>query len=190
MENNIEDQFDKWTQQWDKALKDGILFPPTKPAEPVGKSNFFGQTQVDDSKLDPEGKDVSYWNDIAHYSEAETYKLLTEAKKKKEKEEEDEDIAKKVKKIAKSSNPVDYTNLDKDAKNSPTEDWGSGKNINKLIKLKKRLFDLEVKFLSQYAIGNNEKEVDITKEEMDAVSKMIDKISDKMASLRFTSEPK
>jgi hypothetical protein len=183
---NIEDQFDKWTQQWDKALKDGV-FPPTKPAEPVGKSNFFGQTQVDDSKLDPEDKEVSYWNDIAHYSESESYELLTEAKKKKV---VDKDVAEKAKKVAKSSNPVDYTNLGKDAKNVPTEDWGSGENINKLTELKKKLFDLEVKFLSKHAVGNNEKEVDSAKKEMEEVSKMIDDISDKMTSLRFSPEPK
>ena len=159
---NIEDQFDKWTQQWDKALKDGV-FPPAKPAEPVGKSNFFGQTQVDDSKLDPEDKEVSYWNDIAHYSEA--------------------------KKIANSSNPVDYKNLGKDAKNIPTE-WGSGKNFTKLTELKKKLFDLEVKFLSIHAIGNNDKALDGVKDEMEQVSKMIDKLSDKMASLRLSPEPK
>lgn len=181
---NIEDQFDKWTQQWDKALKDGI-FPPAKPADPVGKSNFFGQTQVDDSKLDPEDKEVSYWNDIAHYSESESYELLTEAKKK----VVDKDVAEKAKKIANSSNPVDYRSLGKDAKNVPTE-WGSGKNFTKLTELKKKLFDLEVKFLSIHAIGNNDKALDGVKDEMEQVSKTIDKLSDKMASLRLSPEPK
>lgn len=173
MSNNIEDQFDKWTKQWDKALEDG-LFPKSDKAKEIkdGKSNFFGQTNIDDSKLDPDEDKVSYWNDIANYSEAQ---LLNENK---------------TKKIAKSSNPVDYTNLGKDAKNKPTEDWTEGESLDKLNELKKKLYELEVNFLSKHAMGVKESELDSIKKEMESVASTIDKISDKIGALRLTPEPK
>ena len=172
--NNMEDQFDKWTQQWDKALEDGI-FPKSnlKPKEiEDGKSNFFGVINNKESELDPEQDGVSYWNDIANYSEAQ---LLNENK---------------TSKIAKSSNPVDYSNLGKDAKNKPTEDWTEGESLDKLNELKKKLYDLEVQFLSKHAMGVKEKELDSIKKEMGKVASMIDKISDKIGALRLTPEPK
>lgn len=174
MSNNIEDQFDKWTQQWDKALADGV-FPKSesKPKEiEDGKSNFFGQINIKDSEVDPEEDSVSYWNDIANYSESQ---LLNENK---------------TTKIAKSSNPVDYTNLGKDAKNKPTEDWTEGESLDKLNELKKKLYELEVNFLSKHAMGVKEDDLSSIKKEMESVASMIDKISDKMGALRLTPEPK
>lgn len=172
---DAEDQFHKWTQQWDKALEDG-LFPstPIKPASSNPKSSFFGLSNNDDSEIESD-EEVSYWSDIAKYEELDEHQLLNENK---------------TKKIAKSSNPVDYVNLGKDAKNQPTEDWTDGDSLTKLNELKKKLYDLEVKFLSKHAMGVEEKELDSIKNEMEKVSTLIDQISDKIGSLRFTPEPK
>lgn len=171
---DAEDQFIKWTQQWDKALEDGIFPPSDKKATDNTKSSFFGLSNVGDSELESD-EDVSYWSDIANYSELDEHQLLNENK---------------TKKIAKSSNPVDYVNLGKDAKNQPTEDWTEGDSLTKLNELKKKLYDLEVKFLSKHAMGVEEKELDSVKKEMEKVSTIIDQISDKMGALRFTPEPK
>lgn len=177
MNNNIEDQFYKWTQQWDKALKDGI-FPVSSSKEKDSdnlRSNFFGQTNTGDVDPQPEEDEVSYWNDIANYAEADSYELLNENK---------------TKKMAKSSNPVDYQNLGKDAKNTPVENWTDGDSLNKLNELKKKLYDLEVSFLSKHAMGFKEEDLENVKKEIQKVSSLIDGISDKIGSLRLNPEPK
>jgi hypothetical protein len=175
MKSNIDDQFEKWTKQWDKALEDGLFPKDEKPKSGEARSNFFGQSNIPDSQLDPEEDSVSYWKDIASYAEADEHQLLNENK---------------TKKVAKSSNPVDYTNLGKDSKNTPTEDWTEGDSLTKLNELKKKLYDLECSFLSKHAMGVKEKDLEIIKKEMEKVSTLIDKISDKMGSLRLTPEPK
>jgi hypothetical protein len=175
MNSNSEEQFEKWTAQWDKAVEDG-LFPKTEKQKSSKPGvSFFGQINTDETELDPEEDKVSYWNDIANYAEADSYELLNENK---------------TKKIAKSSNPVDYQNLGKDSKNTPTENWTDGESLIKLNELKKKLYDLEVKFLSKHAMGVSESELETIKKEIEKVCSLIDGISDKMGELRLKPEPK
>ena len=118
----IDDQFDKWTQQWDKALADGVFgssgAKPESPAKNNNTANFFGQTNMSDSDADAEleSSEVDYWNNVVNYSESES--LLTEGKKgkkdKKDSKEESPKVADMFKSLKdpklssfKSSDPVE-----------------------------------------------------------------------------------
>jgi len=170
---DIEDQFLNWTKQWDKAVKDGIFSAdtPAKANKEV-KQDFFGQLNID-QESEPNEKDVSYWNNINNYEES--FDLLTEEK----------GIIKKTKKIAKSSNSVDYKTLGPDSKNNPSE-WGHGGKFDKLVELKQKLHDLNVSLTSKETLGEK---ADQLKKEIDKLLTNIDDISDDMTSLRFKSEP-
>ena len=171
----IDDQFDKWTQQWDKALEDGIFDQKDKPAAPnhqsKGIENFFGQTNLSDADIEAEleSSEVDYWNNVVNYSESES--LLTEEKEKEDKpkiadmfKEKDaklstvksgdpveviSDLIEKTKKMTSSSNPVDYTNTGKDQNLKVTNAWSSGEELESLIELKKKLYELQTSVLSK-----------------------------------------
>lgn len=211
----IDDQFDKWTQQWDKALADGVF--GSKEAEPTksnkGVANFFGQTNMSDADAEAEleSSEVDYWNNVVNYSEES---LITEGKKKAKKSDDKKsdkvvdmfdmkspklssvkssdpvedmaDLISKTEKMSKSSNPVDYVNTGKDSKLKVTNGWSSGEELESLIELKKKLHDLQVSLTSKETL--DQKTEDAAKE-IKKVLSMIDKISDSMGARRFKSEP-
>jgi hypothetical protein len=207
----IDDQFDKWTQQWDKALADGV-FGSKDTAKPESKdkgaANFFGQTNISDSDAEAEleSSDVDYWNNVVNYSESES--LLTEEKKESAPEvvdmfkslknpqlstvkssdpvEDMADLIEKTKKMNKSQNPVDYMNTGKDSKLKVTNGWSSGEELESLIDLKKKLHELQASLTSKETL---DQKTDTASKEIEKVLSMIDKVSDSMGNRRFKSEP-
>lgn len=207
----IDDQFDKWTQQWDKALADGVFGSKDalKPeAKDKGAANFFGQTNISDSDAEAEleSSDVDYWNNVVNYSESES--LLTEEKKESAPEvvdmfkslknpelstvkssdpvEDMADLIEKTKKMNKSQNPVDYMSTGKDSKLKVTNGWSSGEELESLIELKKKLHELQVSLTSKETL---DQKTDTASKEIEKVLSMIDKVSDSMGNRRFKSEP-
>lgn len=61
------DNFDKWVDQWDKAVQDGIFKDAPKPpstSKNTSDSSFFGLRQDNPTdSIDP--TDASYWNAIS-----------------------------------------------------------------------------------------------------------------------------
>jgi len=207
----IDDQFDKWTQQWDKALADGVFGSKDAPkpeAKDKGAANFFGQTNISDSDAEAEleSSDVDYWNNVVNYSESES--LLTEEKKESAPEvvdmfkslknpelstvkssdpvEDMADLIEKTKKMNKSQNPVDYMSTGKDSKLKVTNGWSSGEELESLIELKKKLHELQVSLTSKETL---DQKTDAASKEIEKVLSMIDKVSDSMGNRRFKSEP-
>jgi hypothetical protein len=207
----IDDQFDKWTQQWDKALADGVFGSKDTPkpeAKDKGAANFFGQTNISDSDAEAEleSSDVDYWNNVVNYSESES--LLTEEKKESAPEvvdmfkslknpelstvkssdpvEDMADLIEKTKKMNKSQNPVDYMSTGKDSKLKVTNGWSSGEELESLIELKKKLHELQVSLTSKETL---DQKTDTASKEIEKVLSMIDKVSDSMGNRRFKSEP-
>jgi hypothetical protein len=207
----IDDQFDKWTQQWDKALADGVFGSKDTPkpeAKDKGAANFFGQTNISDSDAEAEleSSDVDYWNNVVNYSESES--LLTEEKKESAPEvvdmfkslknpelstvkssdpvEDMADLIEKTKKMNKSQNPVDYMSTGKDSKLKVTNGWSSGEELEILIELKKKLHELQVSLTSKETL---DQKTDTASKEIEKVLSMIDKVSDSMGNRRFKSEP-
>lgn len=207
----IDDQFDKWTQQWDKALADGV-FGAKDAAKPApkdkGAANFFGQTNISDSDAEAEleSSDVDYWNNVVNYSESES--LLTEEKKESAPEvvdmfkslknpqlstvkssdpvEDMADLIEKTKKMNKSQNAVDYMNTGKDSKLKVTNGWSSGEELESLIDLKNKLHELQASLTSKETL---DQKTDTASKEIGKVLSMIDKVSDSMGNRRFKSEP-
>ena len=206
----IDDQFDKWTQQWDKALADGV-FGSKDAAKPEpkdkGAANFFGQTNISDSDAEAEleSSDVDYWNNVVNYSESES--LITEEKEESPKVadmfkslknpelstvksldpvEDMADLIEKTKKMNKSQNPVDYMSTGKDQALKVTNGWSSGEELESLIELKKKLHELQVSLTSKETL---DQKTDTASKEIEKVLSMIDKVSDSMGNRRFKSEP-
>jgi len=207
----IDDQFDKWTQQWDKALADGVFGSKDTPkpeAKDRGAANVFGQTNMSgsDAEAELESSDVDYWNNVVNYSESES--LLTEEKKESAPEvvdmfkslknpelstvkssdpvEDMADLIEKTKKMNKSQNPVDYMSTGKDSKLKVTNGWSSGEELESLIELKKKLHELQVSLTSKETL---DQKTDTASKEIEKVLSMIDKVSDSMGNRRFKSEP-
>jgi uncharacterized protein YukE len=170
-------QFNNWVDQWDKAIADGVFKDIPKEelkvnTEEPSTESFFGSLNINTNSA-PSDEDVSYWNDLSHYSEDT---ILNESKK----------VAELSKKAANNANPVVLDTVGSDTKNSPAKKgFASNKTIEELDELKKKLHSLENEILNKEALGEDYKKLE---KEMKKVYSIIDRVSDELNQGRFETE--
>lgn len=169
-------EFEKWVDQWDKALKDGVFDKSEeKPVDldlpKPSKENFFGSLEIDTNSV-PDQKDIDYWNDITNYSESENT-ILNESEKKEKKE--------RVEKIVNSPNPIEVDTVNKDT-NKLNKTFVKEDQINKLAELKDKMYKLENELITKEILGKNYKKAE---KALQNIKKLIDKISDSLNQGKF-----
>lgn len=90
------EEFNDFVNLWDQALASGIF--TSNPNAPQAKSDFFGQSTVDDTGL--QSNDAAYWSDVVSRSGEifpDENMMLMEAAKKKATENKKKKIQKKAK---------------------------------------------------------------------------------------------
>lgn len=174
----MENEFNTWVGQWEKALADGV-FNNIEKEKSVNidlpknsKESFFGNLEINTDSEPSEG-DVEYWNDINNYSESEIT-MLNESKKEKK------DY---VNKLTNSPNPIAINTVGKDS-NKFSKTFLDD-NINKLAELKDKMYKLENEVLTKETLGKEYKKAEKALKKMKA---LIDELSDSLTPERFGSE--
>lgn len=177
----MDDQFNNWVGQWEKALEDGVFNNSGEEKSMEielpknSKESFFGNLEIN-TEFNPNQEDIEYWNGINNYTESEI--VLNESKKHKEDKQKE-----RIKKVAKSANPVGIDTIGKDnAKFS--KDLILNKDIEKLAELKKKIYELENEILSKETLG---KDYSKAEKALKKITKLMDEISDSISPERLDS---
>jgi hypothetical protein len=188
MKKDMRDDFDKWTDQWEAAQKEGIFADAPKPA-PQPIADFFGQyPTVDDKPL--KDVDAEYWNQVYRMSQGDhdapdvtQYQddLLQE-----EKLPTKDELANVAKVVGSTSNPIQPTSVGKDQDLVVTPNWTDGKELVELSEMKAKLEQLESKLNAAESFGESSKGI---QGKIDALKQQIDDLSDSLTNHRFGNEP-
>jgi hypothetical protein len=184
MEHN---DFNTWLDQWEKAQKDGVFAdaPKTRiPSRQTADSSFFGPSDThptDDADVD----NVAYWgmvhnraNEIIGLDEEivlqEADRPDTEIVDGKVEKRDLKDVAKT---LGKAPNPIypNTTGKDSDVDDMSLDATFGPKDLEDLADMKIRLHQMENKFNSFVARGENGKKFE---GQIATLKKQIDKLSD------------
>lgn len=174
--SSFRDDIERLSNQWEKALKQGIFDDVKKQSNNNGDSevDFFGQMPTVHNTEIKDG-DVSKWNDVmstlnnretSSFDDGMLNEEATPSKKK---------VKKHANKMANTNNPVYPNTKGKDSKIKPNTNFAGGSKIDKLIDLKNKLHDLKVQLTKGDNLGKN---VDKIENSVDKMSREIDKLSD------------
>lgn len=185
-----QDQFDKWTRQWEKAMSDGVFDDAPKLPQPAYQSappDFFGQNPTVD--LPPVNiPDAEYWRQVYGLSKhsGQAPDLLQEQvdspveRRKGRNVKAEGDIAKYYSKIARSDHPIVPTSVGKDQAPVVTQNWGvGGKEVDRLSELKLQLHDLESKLNALEGVGEVKNSRSM-QQKLDRLRNEIDEFSDSL----------
>ncbi len=185
---NIHSDLDKYTDQWEKALKDGFMddSPHLPPPSPIGQSDFFGQWDGgDDTALNE--CDAKYWAQVyqlsKHAGPGQCPDPLTPMKE--ERVAAKNDIKRMTDKIANAANPIYPYSVGKDQDTKPTSNWTDGSELRELAELKRKLEKLESKMNAEE--GNGKSGATIEKQ-INAMREKLDELSDSLTNHRFGNE--
>jgi hypothetical protein len=194
----IDDKFDQWVDQWEKALKDGVFDGAPKPAIPKPES-FFGLYNNASTESEIKDVDAAYWNHVYKLSNnsgeaPDPLESLNEAElslKKPQKshptdftlvqttESDGLTTAEITDKLGGLPNRVQPSTRGVDKRNHVTPNWSGGEQIQELHDLKVQLEKVESEFNAAEANGNVKKMKSLV-EKMDGLSKKLDKLSNEL----------
>jgi hypothetical protein len=166
---NLHTDLDKYTDQWEKALKDGIFAdaPKLPPATPP---DFFGQWDGGDEDVQINECDAKYWAQVyarsSHSGEAPD--ILKE-----EPEATKSQVMQMSKAVGNSANPVYPPSDGKDQNPRVTPNWTDGKELRELADLKKQLEKLESEMNAEEGVGKSG----------DSIQKKINNMREKLENL-------
>lgn len=199
----MREDFEKWQDQWDKAIEDNIFQDAPKPPVPsseVGASDFFGNYRPGDetSLNDVDGE---YWDRVYKLSNQQHNfspdplddvqdEILTEdvptvdASKPQNKPLRDlpgkEPLSVKGAELSNTANPIYPPTRGEDQRNRVTPDWSTGPQLSELVNMKYNLYELEVKLNANPNFG-------AMTGDTDAVKKIQDQINDLKMRLNHLS---
>lgn len=166
---DIRTDLEKYTDQWEKALKDGVFDDAPKPAVPR-HADWFGHSQnVVDTEIDD--TEAEYWKQIM--SDGEGEQLLSE-----ESEPTKAELKKVASRMSNSHNPVLPQSLGNDNDVVVAQNWGiGGKEIEELAEMKIKLEQLESRLNAEEGMGKSGKSVS---EQIKNLKKQIDELSNSL----------
>ena len=182
MSDHLE-EIEKYTNIWEKALKDGFLKDNEKPPAPKMSVDFFGlRSDEDDSDVSLNEVDTKYWNDL--YQDSKNSSSFNESKGKKDKKDDVKAKAGKAKKMANAHNPIDPNTVGKD------QDIDPDLNNEDFKQLEKLKLDVEKLEISMNKKEGNKAEANTSSimSEIKKLKEKIDQISDNFAGTRIGKE--
>lgn len=138
----MREHLEKWQQQWEKALADGVFDDAPKPSIPEPQLDF-SDNQQDDVLL--QDVDSRYWSQIYKTS---LDSMINENAPVDDKElvdttkPDNKTVAKITDELGGKANSVSAATRGKDASNKVTPNWAGGKDLIELHKLKEKLHKL------------------------------------------------
>lgn len=179
--NEQQDNFDKWCDQWDKALDDGVFDGAPKPPVSEPRADFFGQYNgPSDNEGDIGGVDSQYWHDV--YKAAISGDTSGCSDPSMMNEDAKADVKKASDAMANSHNPIDPTTVGKDQDIDQDGNDKEIKDIEELAEMKVRLEKLESRLNADYCEG---KGVNGVQKQIDGLRTQIDELSDTLNGFRF-----
>jgi hypothetical protein len=197
------DDFEKWTSQWEKAMEEGLFDDAPKPPVPAEQSgpDFFGNYRPNPDPTDIKDVDAAYWSKVYRLSRhsGDSPDPLEELQP--INEEELENLVKTTKShpseftlvqadepdkkttaaitddLGKLANPAQYPSRGKDARNKVTPNWAGGEEIQELEAMKMNLEQLESKINAAEGMGDTKKAKSLMSK-LDSLRKQIDELSD------------
>jgi hypothetical protein len=164
---------EKYTDQWEKALKDGVFDDAPKSPSPRHTDWFGHTTNASETQIDDE--DVENWNQIFNDG--------GEALLQEEKETPKDELKKMSSRMADSNNPVHPDSLGNDQDTVVVQNWGvGGKEIEKLAEIKIKLEQLESRLNAEEGMGNSGKGIS---EQIKKIKKDIDELSNSLNGSRM-----
>lgn len=154
----MQDDFNKWCDQWDKALEQGIFKDAPKPHVPTSQiepGSFFGLRNTH-SQPEVNDCDVEYWKQVHELSTGQPSllqeQLVVDTKA----------IAKYAQAAARSPNPVRANTIGKDQnlEPGPLGVTFSEKDIETLSELKLQLYELTSKMATFEGEGESAKKLE------------------------------
>lgn len=178
---NMKDDLERLAQVWDKALAQGIFNDAPNRSQPKGSAevDFFGQMPTV-YNTDIRDSDMEQWNNVLGAQSISEESLLTE-----EKAPSKGAVRKHTKKLANTNNPVYPNTKGPDSKSpDPEGNFAGGKNLEKLIDLKKKLHQLKAELTKSETLemmgGKGEAKVAKLEKSIDSLSDEIDELSDSL----------
>ena len=175
----MHDQFEKWTQQWEDALKSGVFQPRQEqvPSAQRGEDDFFGNHRpasaggIDDV-------DAAYWNDVYKLSKGE---VLNEKFYNLPPTKFDGATAPEITDdMGKLPNPVKPYTRGQDSANKVTPNFSSGKELEELAELKVRLEKLESAFNRAEGLADEGK-AKAVRQQLAKVKAEVERLSDSLS---------
>lgn len=171
---------EKYQDQWEKALADGVFdgAEDDAPKAPV-QNNWFGYSP-DLSKTEINDTEADYWKRVlAGEEEIGDEGLLSE-----ESEPTKDELKKMSARAANTHNPVSLQTLGNDQDVVVTQNWGvGGKEIEELTEMKVKLEQLESRLNAEEGMGNKGKGIS---EQINALKKQIDDLSNSLNGNRLS----
>lgn len=187
-------EMEKWQDQWQKAVDDGVFEGAPKPASPKTGTSFFGciTSKSEDSEVINE-VDAQYWKSIAEMGADGNVPDPIEASKKMIEREQDQDViihetkeqeevGKVARTILKSPNPVRHHSVGKDQDLTPQSlsSTFSEEDIESLHELKIQLHNAQCMLSSNQIEGKSTKSVET---KINNLKQKIDELSDAMGQI-------
>lgn len=164
---------EKYQDQWEQALKDGVFKDAPKPAVP-SHPDWFGHSQnVSDTEIDD--VDAEYWKQMMDEGGEELLQEETEPTK--------EELKKMTSRMANAHNPVFPQSLGNDQDVVVAQNWGvGGKEIEELAEMKIKLEQLESRLNAEEGMGKSGKSIS---EQIKNLKKQIDELSNSLSGNRM-----
>lgn len=175
---DIRSDLEKYTDQWDKALKDGIFDDAPKSPSPrytdwFGHSSSASETEIND-------EEVEDWKHIANDGPEEILQEETEPTK--------QELKKMTSRMANSNNPVHPDSLGNDQDVVVNQNWGvGGEEIEELAEMKVKLEQLESRLNAEEGMGKSGKGIS---EQIKSLKKQIDELSNSLNGNRMGDSSK
>jgi hypothetical protein len=174
-----DDDFEKWTSQWEKAMADDIFASAPSPPVPdiQTEPDFFGNYKPREHQTDIKDADTEYWRRVYNLSRhaGDSPDPLEELQPINEVEElvksprsaefklvqtsvpDGKTVAQITDDLGKLPNPVTWPTRERDAKKSVTPNWAGGEEIQELQAMKMNLEKLESKLNAAEGMGDIKK---------------------------------
>lgn len=182
--DDIRTDLEKYQDQWEKALKDGVFADAPKeqrPGQGTMKPNWFGHSSVEDSEIEQE--EAEDWENLYNMTDPD-YKGEGEELIQEESEAPTDKLKKAAIRTANSHNPVHPDSLGHDQDVVVTQNWGfGGKEIEELAEMKIKLEQLESKLNAEEGLGG--KKAKSISEQIKSLRKQIDGLSDSLNGSRL-----
>jgi len=169
---DIRSDLEKYTDQWDKAIKDGIFDDALKsPKSPSPRhTSWFGHnTNASETEINDE--EAEYWKQVMDEGGGE--ELIQE-----ETEPTKKELKKMTSHMANAHNPVSQQSLGNDQDVVVAKNWGvGGKEIEELAEMKVKLEQLESRLNAEEGMGKSGKSIS---EKIKNLKKQIDELSNSL----------
>ena len=184
MNDDLRSDLEKYTDQWEKALKDGVFADAPKeqrPGQGTMKPNWFGHSSVEDSEIEQE--EAEDWENLYKMADPD-FKGGGEELIQEETEASTDKLKKVATRMANSHNPVNSDSLGHDQDVVVTQNWGfGGKEIEELAEMKIKLEQLESKLNAEEGLGG--KKAKSISEQIKSLRQQIDGLSDSLNGSRL-----